>query len=217
MWLRCLLSWLEPDSGATRWLAGIGRGARPPAPAREIVADVTRQIALLRGINVGKNNRIAMADLRELLGNLGYDDVKTHLMSGNAVFTTTKTPKVVAQEVAKAIDKELLAGIKVVVRSKTELAKVIADNPLPKAADEGSRFLVLFLSDEVDPSVVKDIDTDQFAPEEFRLAQREIYVWCRNGIQDSKLLKALSEKRLGVTATARNWNTVTKLLDLADG
>lgn len=177
---------------------------------------MTRQIALLRGINVGRNNRIAMADLRELLGGLGYTDVKTHLMSGNAVFTTTKTPKAVAQELARAIDKELLPGIKVVVRSRSELAKVVADNPLPNAAQDGSKFLVVFLSAKVDLATVKDIEPADFAPEEFRLGGREIYLWCRNGIQGSELSKALSEKRLGVTATARNWNTVTKLLELAD-
>lgn len=178
---------------------------------------MTRQIALLRGINVGKSNRIAMADLRELLGGLGYEDVKTHLMSGNAVFTTTKTPKAVAQELARAIDKDLLPAIKVVVRSRSELAKVIADNPLPQAADDGSKFLVLFLSARIDPAALDDLDPADFAPEEFRLGRHEIYVWCRNGIQDSKLMKALAKQDLGVTATARNWNTVTRLLELADG
>lgn len=181
------------------------------------MAGVARQIALLRGINVGRNNRIAMAELRELMDGLGYTDVKTHLMSGNVVFTSPTTPRVVAQELARAVDSELCPGIKVLVRSRAELAKVVANNPLPDAAGDGSRFLVMFLSAKVEPGVLQDIDPAEFAPEEFRVANREIYLWCRNGIQDSKLSKALSEKRLGVTATARNWNTVTGLLDLADG
>jgi len=176
---------------------------------------VTRQIALLRGINVGKNNRIAMADLRAVLGELGYEAVKTHLISGNAIFTSSKPPRAVAEEVAQAIDKDLLAGIKVVVLSRSELARVIADNPLPKAADDGSKFLVLFLSAKIDPAALDDLDPADFAPEEFRLGEHEIYVWCRNGIQDSKLMKALAKQDLGVTATARNWNTVTRLLELA--
>ncbi len=182
---------------------------------REKVTDVTRQIALLRGINVGKNKRIAMADLRALMDRLGYDDVKTHLMSGNAVYTTTKPPKVVAEELADAIDTELCPGIKVVVRTCSELAKVIADNPLAEAASDGSRFLVLFLSAKPDAAGLAGLDEADFAPEKFRVGGREIYLWCRNGIQDSKLSKALTDKRLGVTVTARNWNTVTKLLELA--
>ena len=156
-----------------------------------------------------------MADLRGLLTELGYEDVKTHLMSGNALFTSPKTAKALAQELEQAIDKDLCAGVKVVVRSRAELAKVVADNPLADAAADGSKFLVVFLSAKPDPAPLKEIDPADFIPEEFAVGGREIYLWCRDGIQDSKLNKALSKKLPGVTATARNWNTVTKLLKLA--
>jgi len=179
------------------------------------VAGVTRQIALLRGINVGRNNRIAMSDLRLLMGGLGYGDVRTHLVSGNAILTSSKKPEHVARELEQAIDAELCPGVKVLVRTRAELAKVIADNPLPEAATDGSKFLLLFLSAEPDLAGLGNIETADFAPEEFRAGDREIYLWCPGGIQDSRLNKAVAKQLSGVSATARNWNTVTKLLELA--
>ncbi|MGB9378101.1 MAG: DUF1697 domain-containing protein [Mycobacteriales bacterium] len=178
---------------------------------------MTRQVALLRGINVGKNNRIAMADLRGLLESLGYDDVRTHLMSGNAIFSTTKAAKVVEAEIERGLDKHLCPGIKVAVRTRSQLAKVIDSNPLPEHAKDGSKFLVIFLSATPARRVLAEIDPADFAPEQFRAARREIYLWAPGGVQDSKLNKALIKKLTGLTATARNWNTVTKLLELAAG
>ncbi len=191
-------------------------GNQPSALRREIVVGVTRHIALLRGINVGGNKRIAMSDLRELMARLGYCDVKTHLASGNALLTSPKTPEQIAQELERAIDEELCAGIKVVMVSGNDLAKVVAGNPLPEAAQDGSRFLVLFLSGEPDKAALEGISPADFAPEQFTVGRREIYLWCPKGVQDSKLSKELGKRLPDLTVTARNWNTVTKLLELAE-
>lgn len=175
-----------------------------------------RQIVLLRGINVGGHRRVAMAGLRELLTSLGYVDVQTHLQSGNVVLRSGIRP----ERLARRLEQELAAGlgleIRIVVRTRDELADVIDRNPLGAVATDPSRHLVSFLSAAPDPNVVRELDGVDVAPEQFAVSGREIYAWHPHGINKSRLAKVLSEERLGVTATARNWNTVTKLLALAD-
>ncbi|MEP6697910.1 MAG: DUF1697 domain-containing protein [Pseudonocardiales bacterium] len=176
----------------------------------------TRQVALLRGVNVGGRSTIAMADLRRLVTGLGYEGVRTLLQSGNVVLTASKAPATVAREIEKAIAKELGADPKVLVRTRDELAAVIEGNPMPAAVSNGARFFVTFLSGEPPKGALSELDPVDFAPDEFRGGGREIYLHCPDGVHDSRLARALSEKRLGVIATTRNWNTVTKLLATAD-
>ena len=175
-----------------------------------------RQIVLLRGINVGGHRRVVMADLRELLTGLGYGDVQTHLQSGNVVLTSG----VRADRLGRQLEQQLVDGlglaIRVVVRTRHELEAVIERNPLAAVATDPSRHVVSFLSAVPDASVVRELTGVDVAPEQFAFSGREIYAWHPNGINGSRLAKLLSEKRLGVTATVRNWNTVTKLLALAD-
>jgi uncharacterized protein (DUF1697 family) len=93
---------------------------------------------------------------------------------------------------------------------------VVRRNPLPDAAEDPKRFQVSFLSGEPDKAFVRELEKQDFAPERFAVSGREIYAWHPGGMQRSKLARALGDRRLGVTATARNWNTVTKLLEMAD-
>lgn len=177
-----------------------------------------RQIALLRGVNVGGNNRVPMAHLRELLGELGYGDVRTHLQSGNAVFIAPgTTPKQAAREIEDALARSLGLGIRVLVRTAAELERVVGANPLPEAVSEPSRLLVTFLSAPPDPERLRELESGDFEPDLFGFGEREIYVWCPEGVRAIKLSYAFFEKHFGVVATARNWNTVTKLLELARG
>jgi uncharacterized protein (DUF1697 family) len=177
---------------------------------------VPTYIALLRGINVRANNRIAMADLRVLLGSLGHEAVRTHILSGNAIFTSRRRSAVQLEaEIARAIHGRLKLDIPVLVRSSDELAAIVDGNPLPEATSDGSRFFAFFLDRNPDKARIDSVDATAFEPEQFRLGDRVIYAWLKPGFQDSKLRGALSDRRLGVTATARNWNTVTKLLELA--
>jgi uncharacterized protein (DUF1697 family) len=101
------------------------------------------------------------------------------------------------------------------MRTRDELADVVQRNPLRDVADEPRRYQVSFLSAAPDPRVVRELATADVAPEQVVVIGREIYAWHPDGIQRSPLVKLLSERRLGVTATARNWSTVTKLLALA--
>jgi len=174
---------------------------------------VTSYAVLLRGINVGRNNRVAMADLRTLLTGLGYTDVATLLQSGNAVFSTTKTdPAALTAEIEKAISDELGLTIPCVVRDRAELQRIVDDNPLSARTKDPARLLVTFLSERPGRAKLADIDFAAFAPEECEVGKRELYVWFPDGVRNAKLTYAFFEKKLGCVATARNWNTVTKLL-----
>ncbi|MDY7232809.1 DUF1697 domain-containing protein [Hyalangium rubrum] len=178
---------------------------------------MARYVALLRGINVGGNKKVPMARLRQLLEGLGYTDVATLLQSGNAVFTSKKkAPAQLARQIEAAITEEFGFQVSVLVRTRDELAAAIQANPLPGAEEAPSRFLVTFLSDVPDPKRLEKIDPAAYLPDEFRVVGREIYARFPNGIGESKLAIVLTGTRLGVTPTARNWATVTKLLELAD-
>jgi uncharacterized protein (DUF1697 family) len=176
---------------------------------------MARQIALLRGVNVGGSRRVPMAELRELLTGLGHEDVATYLQSGNVVLTSDLAPERLERELETAIVEGMGVDPLVVVRTRDELADVVDGNPLGEVA-EPKRFQVSFLSAAPDPEVVRALEAADVAPERVAVRGREIYAWHPDGVQSSPLAKLLTDRKLGVTATARNWNTVTKLLELAD-
>lgn len=175
-----------------------------------------RYVVLLRGINLGSHRRIAMADLRSLLSGAGHADVRTHLQSGNVLLTGTESAESLRELVHWQIRDELGMDVPVVVRTRDELADVVRRNPLGDVADDFKRLQVSFLSAEPEPEAARRLEAADLAPERVVISGREIYAWHANGIQASPLARMLSDKRLGVTATARNWSTVTKLLELAD-
>lgn len=170
-------------------------------------------IALLRGINVGRNKRIAMARLRELLTDLGYGDVRTLLQSGNAVFTSTsRSTDAVAGQIEKAIESELGMQVAVLVRTAAQLSVVVRANPLAADDRDPARLMVLFLSGVPRKSALPSA-TD-VTPEQWHVGKQEIYAWCPGGVLKSTLLGMLSDKQLGVQVTMRNWRTVRKLAEM---
>jgi uncharacterized protein (DUF1697 family) len=175
----------------------------------------TQVVALLRGINVGRHKRVGMADLRALLEDAGYRDVRTHLQSGNVVATAPIAAAKVAPAMGDLIAARLGLTVDVVVRTARELAAIVAADPLGKAAADGSKHLVVFLSAAPDPDAVARLEAEDFAPEQFAVRGREAYAWCPDGIRDSRLVKALTDRGLAPIATARNWNTVTRVLEIA--
>jgi uncharacterized protein (DUF1697 family) len=177
---------------------------------------VPTYVALLRGINLGPRNKIAMADLRDLLVSLGLENVRTHILSGNVIFASRRrSASRLEGLIERGIRRRFGFEIRVLVRTVDELTSVVDDNPLAEAAPDGSRLFVLFLDRQPDRDRLAAIDPADFRPEEFRVGDRAIYAWFRYGLQGSKLAQALTDKRLGVAVTNRNWNTVTKLLELA--
>ncbi|MCP2257568.1 Uncharacterized conserved protein, DUF1697 family [Streptoalloteichus tenebrarius] len=175
---------------------------------------MTRFVALLRGINVGGRQKVAMADLRAVLAGLGHTEVRTHLQSGNAVFTAPDRPTdEVATEIERAIHRELDLTVKVMVRTAEELRAVVEGNPLE--VGDPARFLVSFLDRAPDPALLDTLDPAAYAPEQVRLGARELYLSLPDGIHRARLPQVL-DRLLKAPATARNWNTVTKLLAMAE-
>ena len=177
---------------------------------------MTRHIVLLRGINVGSRNRIAMAKLREALADAGFEDARTYLQSGNVVLSSDASPDAVARKCKRQIKEAFGLEIDVVVRTRDELADVVQRDPLGDVATNPKRYQVSFLDGELAPETVKKLEEAAAEPERFVVSGREVYAWHPEGVARSKLWAALAGRALGVTATARNWTTVTKLLGLAE-
>jgi len=174
---------------------------------------VAQHILLLRGINLGSTNRISMPDLRALLEDSGFKDVRTYVQSGNVVLSGTGD---VAKKVERLVAKEFGLHIPVVVRTRAQLAKVVELNPLAKVAKNPKRYQVSFLDAKPAREIVRRVEEAAAPGERVVVHGREIYAWHPDTIARSKLWALLAGQNLGVTATARNWATVQKLLELAD-
>jgi len=172
-------------------------------------------VALLRGVNVGRNRRIKMADLREALTAAGFGRVRTLLQSGNVVLDA---PAVAPEEVERRVHDAVLAfsgfDVAVVVRTAAELAAVVERSPLPEPPD-GARYLVVFLSGPADDVELPDLP--EGSDEQWWRSGREIYVWCPAGLMESPVMEHFGGRRATAPATVRNWNTVTALAKLTVG
>ena len=176
-----------------------------------------RYAALLRGINVGGHNKVPMAELRALLTDLGYADLATHLQSGNAIFSSHAPAAALELDIAKAVAARLGISCAVMVRTGAELAAAVRASPLGGEPANPSRYFVAFLSKQPAARVLRELDGVSFEPDALWIRGREAYLWCPAGAGETKLTNAALEKRLGVAATARNWNTVTKLASMTGG
>jgi uncharacterized protein (DUF1697 family) len=177
---------------------------------------VAQHILLLRGINLARRNRIAMPELREALADAGFGDVRTHLQSGNVVVSSTAKADDVARKAQRLIAKEFGLEIAVLVRTRAQFAKVVECNPLQKVAKNPKRYQVSFLDRKPTREVMRRVEEAAAPAERVVAVGREIYAWHPEGVGRSRLWTLLAGQRLGVTATARNWTTVTKLLELAE-
>jgi uncharacterized protein (DUF1697 family) len=176
---------------------------------------VARHVILLRGINIGSRNRISMPQLREALEEAGFEDVRTHLQSGNVVLTSTAKPESVARKCEKLIAERFGLEIPVVLRTRADLAGIVKRNPLGKVATNPKRYQVSFLAAKPPAKVVRELEAAAEPSEEVVAIGREIYAWHPEGIARSRVWNQLAGKGLGVTATSRNWTTVEALLELA--
>ncbi len=169
-------------------------------------------VALLRGVNVGGQNKVPMAALKELWASLGYRDVRTLIQSGNVVFTSERSVDPV--DLGAAITGRWGIDVTVVLRNGADLRAVVEADPLPDA--DRAKLHVGFMARPPAASVVRGLDGSAFAPEEFAVVGREVYLHMPNGLGRSKLPAWLG-RRLNVPVTIRNWNTVTKLLEMTGG
>lgn len=172
-------------------------------------------VAFLRGINVGRAKRVAMADLRALVAKLGYRDVKTLLNSGNVAFTAKDKGRVdPGPRIEKALVKAIGIESRVTVLTLAELAQAVARNPLSSVAKDPSRMLVAILTDPRDRARLVPLTKEDWSPEALALGTRVAYLWCADGILKSRVAEAVG-RLVGDAHTARNWSTLTKLLALA--
>lgn len=173
-----------------------------------------RFVALLRGVNVGKANRVPMGEFRSMLESLGYADVVTLLNSGNAVFTSSgRSSARHAQTIARALGERFGVGVATVVRSSAELAAAVAANPIPVPEGDHSRFLVAFANDAAALQGLEPLQGMVRPPERFAIGRQAAYLYCAAGILESKAGVALTGK-LGKSVTTRNWATTLKLAAL---
>lgn len=177
-----------------------------------------RYAALLRAVNLGGGSTIAMADLRKLLTDIGYSDVSTYVQSGNAVFTGPDRPAAdMDQVISAAIAERLGVRCAVMLRTSAQLAAAFRENPLRVAPDNPSRYFVAFLGAAPQQAAAAALMARSFEPDKVWVSGNHAYLWCPNGAARTKLTNTALEKSLGVTATSRNWNTVTKLVGMTAG
>jgi len=172
---------------------------------------------LLRGVNVGGNNKLPMADLKRILADLGYADVKTLLNSGNAVlFARAGTPAAHAKKLRAAILERTRVDCEVVVKTADEIAATIDEHPLRRHADDDARLLVTFTQEPGALAELTPLEAGDWAPEASTCNWPAAWTWCANGIIESRVLKAVN-KTLGERGTSRNWATLCKLDAISRG
>ena len=172
-------------------------------------------VALLRGINVGGKNRLAMTDLTAAFAEAGCADARTYIQSGNVVF---RAPPRAAQRVPSVVA-ELVAerhGVTspVIVRSAAELAEAVARNPFLRAGADPTTLHVAFLADTPTPTQVAALDPARSPGDSFEVRGREVYLHFPNGVAATKLTNAYLDSKLATVSTVRNWRTVLKLLEM---
>ncbi|MBI5434983.1 MAG: DUF1697 domain-containing protein [Planctomycetes bacterium] len=175
----------------------------------------TTCIALLRGINVGRAKRIAMADLRALVEKLGGKNVRTLLNSGNVVFDAAdKASAGFGARLERALDAELGVASRVTVLTATELERIVAKNPLASSTRDPSKFLVAFFAAEPERATLAPLLARDWKPDALARGPNALYLWCSKGVLDSAVSIAVN-RAFRDAFTARNWATVLKLQALA--
>jgi uncharacterized protein (DUF1697 family) len=192
----------------------------PASPHTEDAAkganDMPRtHLALLRGLNVGGKNRLPMSDLIGLFAESGCEHVRSYIQSGNVIFDADPGLAAgVASRVAARIADRFGYRTPVILRTGEELAAVIADNPFLAVGCAEDELHVYFLADRPDPDRVARLDPDRSPSDRFSVSGREIYLRLPHGMARTKLTNAYFDAKLATTSTARNWRTVTRLLEL---
>lgn len=172
-------------------------------------------VALLRAINLGSHNKIPMPALRTVIEGLGYGDVSTYIQSGNVVLTAKDKASTVEQALHDAIQKEFGFDVAVLVRTKAQMKKIVDAKPFAKKAKDDGHLHVVFLAVKPKTDKVKALTQGDWGDDEVAVEGTEAFLHLPNGYGRAKLNNMLVEKKLGVVATARNWRTTAKLLELS--
>lgn len=178
---------------------------------------MTRYALLLRGVNVGTKNSLPMAELKKMLDKAGCANVRTYIQSGNAVFDTALGAAALRAKVERVLERFIGRPIAVTLRTRKELEAIVRKNPFSRVAKTPKYLCVTFLSQAPTREEVAPLHAQDFEPELFRVAGKEIYAWHPNGQARSALAAALNKLSLRGAVTTRNWNTVLELLSMLTG
>lgn len=175
-----------------------------------------KHLALLRGINVSGHNMIKMDALKSMLENCGFQNIETYIQSGNVFLESeNENANSVGFTIKQEIVKQFGYDVPVIVLSKADLEKCLTNNPFFKEKNVDTKKLyVAFISKELNASALNDLKTSQFKPDEAFIDGNRIYMKLETGAGNTKLTQKYIEKKLNVTATSRNWNTVNKLIEM---
>jgi uncharacterized protein (DUF1697 family) len=175
-------------------------------------------ISFLRGVNMTGHNKIRMTELAQMYHDLGYPDAETFIQSGNVIFTAPGSG--IESDIERSIEKSILErfgyNVPVMVRSVADLGNILSVNPfLSEEKFDPSRTAVILLTDKVTDQQLLKVANVNYPPDKFEVIGKEIFIFCPNGFGRTKLYTNFFENRMGVTGTARNWNTVTILYNMA--
>jgi uncharacterized protein (DUF1697 family) len=177
---------------------------------------VRSYVALLRAVNVSGQNKVAMADLRAKLSRAGYEDVVTYVQSGNVVLKAPATPEAkLVGDLERQIRKGFGLTVTVLVRTADQLRQIRAADPFVKRGADTGSLHVTVLATKPTAAQVKVLASKTAGPDEAIVRGREVYLHCPGGYGRTKLNNSFFERHLGTEATTRNWNTITKLIELA--
>jgi uncharacterized protein (DUF1697 family) len=177
---------------------------------------MTAYISILRGINVSGHKKILMSDLKTLFENLGFISVSTYIQSGNVIFQSTEklTPGQVAEKIGNAIFQKYQFEVPVIVRTFSEMKKTLSSNPFMGNTEINIEKLhVTFLSAIPGQEYIPVLMKYDFPPDKFVVIGKDVFLYCPESYGDTKLSNAFFENKLKVSATTRNWKTVTKLME----
>ena len=173
-------------------------------------------ISFLRGINVSGQKKIKMEDLKKLYLSLGYSDVQTYIQSGNVVFTSGKEERILEKEISDKISQSFGFDVEITIKTKEYLEKILSINPYRKLNDFNTKIMYFtLLKDEPEQNAIDKLKSDKPVNDTFEVIGKEIYVYCPDGYGRTVYSNNYFENKLKIKATTRNWNTITKMIELA--
>ena len=171
-------------------------------------------VALMRGLNVGSNNRLPMVELRAIFDELGCASVESYIQSGNVIFEATPAlAKKMPSQVQTLLAERYGYRLPVILRTHAELSILQAQNPFAAPGQEVKYTHLMCLAREPDAAQCATLERERFAPDSFEVRGKDVYLYYPNGTARSKLTNAYFDKKLNTTSTVRNWNTLTKLVE----
>jgi uncharacterized protein (DUF1697 family) len=176
-------------------------------------------ISFLRGVNMTGHNSIKMADLSVLFKDMGFQDAETYIQSGNVIFSNAADLSVsdISLKIEKAILERFNFNVPVLIRTVEEMRKIISVNPfLLQQSFDPSKMAVMFLYEKSSEAQIQKVINFDYPPDKFEIIGSEIFIYCPNGFGKTKFYTNFFEKKMGVTGTARNWKTITTVLNIAE-